>query len=534
MSYTSLVFWAFVSVSILLYFLFPKAHRWWVLLAASWFFYGYSSLRYCYYILFTTATTWGFALLLDKRAEQTKLEVKNHAEWGRPEKKAYKAKRKKQSGQLLLLYVILNIGILVFLKYYTAAMGGINSLLGEAHALPVMRVILPLGISFYTFQSVGYVIDVRNGLVRAEKNFAKVSLFVSFFPQIIQGPISFYDQLAGQLYEGHDFEWNRFARGAELILWGLFKKMVIADRAVNAVHTISDHYTEFNGTALTFSLLMYALQLYVDFSAGIDISRGIAEIIGIDMTENFRRPYFSTSINDYWRRWHISLGGWMKKYIFYPVAVLPALTSASKRIGKSRFGQTRYGSNIAKTFAASVGSLVVFIVVGLWHGSEPRYFFFGLYNGLIIMISVLFKPFFEDLNRWLHIPADSKGMHLFRMLRTFILVLIGYIFDIAPDMAGVKDFLVRMITDQNVQIFLMQKREYVKMSMLDFKVVLFGVLVVLISSVIQETHKKTIREMLEKRPVIRWLLFTSALVLIACFGIYGSHYDPVQFVYAQY
>ncbi|MDO4614493.1 MAG: MBOAT family O-acyltransferase [Lachnospiraceae bacterium] len=534
MSYTSLIFWAFVCACILLYFLFPKAHRWWVLLAASWFFYGYSSLKYCYYILFTTVTTWGFALLLDRMAEQTKSEVKSHSEWGRPEKKAYKEKRKKLSGRMLLLYVILNIGILVFLKYYTAAMGGINSLLGEAHALPVMKLILPLGISFYTFQSVGYVIDVRNGLVRAEKNFAKVSLFVSFFPQIIQGPISFYDQLAGQLYEGHDFDWNRFVSGAELILWGLFKKMLIADRAVNAVHSISDRYSEFNGTSLTFALLMYALQLYVDFSAGIDISRGIAEIIGINMTENFHQPYFSTSINDYWRRWHISLGGWMKKYIFYPVAVLPVLTRASKSIGKSGFGKTRYGSNIAKTLAAAVGSLIVFIVVGIWHGSEARYFFFGLYNGLIIMISVLFKPFFEDINRWLHIPSESKGMYLFRMIRTFILVLIGYVFDIAPNMAGVRAFFVRMLTDQNVHIFMQQKRASVNLSMLDLQVILFGTLVVLVSSVIQETRKVTIREMLKTRPVIRWIILTSAIALIVIFGVYGPNFDSVQFVYAQY
>ena len=313
MSYTSLKFALFVGITAAVYFLFPvKKHRWTVLLVASYVFYLLAGYRYAAYILLTTLSTYLAGILLDKLSGEAKEVLALHKkEWDRDRKKAYKQEMTRKKRRIVTGVLVLNFGILGFLKYYNFFAGSLNDLLGSfgmPFSAPTLKLVLPLGISFYTFQSMGYVIDVYREKVAAEKNIGKLALFVSFFPQIIQGPIGLYDQLAGQLYEPHDFSFTRLKYGCELILWGLVKKMVIADRAVTVISGVLEDYGAYNGTALMLTVLIYALQLYADFSGGIDISRGVAEIFGIHMAENFRRPYFARTISEYWRRWHMSLG----------------------------------------------------------------------------------------------------------------------------------------------------------------------------------------------------------------------------------
>ncbi|MBQ4239270.1 MAG: MBOAT family protein, partial [Ruminococcus sp.] len=399
-----------------------------------------------------------------------------------------------------------------------------------------LKLLMPLGISFYTFQSMGYIVDVYREKVQAQKNPLKLLLFVSFFPQVIQGPISMYDQLAGQLYEGHDFDFTRFKYGCELIMWGFFKKLVIADRAAIAITAVTGSYNKYNGTTLTFTILLYALQLYADFSGGIDISRGVAQIFGIDMIDNFKRPYFSKSINEYWRRWHISLGAWMKEYIFYPVAMSNAFITASKKMKNTRFGGTAAGAHIAKVLPTSVASLIVFLVVGIWHGDSWKFVAFGAWNGIIIMVSILLEPVFKSINDKLHIKPGNVPFMLFQMLRTFLIVLVGYVFDVAPSfMQAMRTFWL-FFTDQSLS------KGYSQISTLglgkkDYLVVLIGAVVILIASLIQENSKNglTIREKLDRRPfILRFAALFVLLISIVVFGIYGSGYDAAAFVYAQF
>ena len=352
LNFASLNFLAFVSVTILLYFLFPlKKQKWVVLLVSSYTFYLLAGYKYAYFIVFTTITTYLTALWLDRISKNSKVKIKqNKAQWSREEKKKYKSSIKIKKRLVMALVLVVNFGILGFLKYYNFFSGSLNDVLGVfgvSFSAPTLNLVLPLGISFYTFQSMGYIVDVYREKVAAEKNPAKLALFVSFFPQIIQGPISFYDQLAHQLYEPHNFDFTRFKHGMELILWGFFKKLVIADRAVIAIQAFQKGNTDFGGTTITFIILLYALQLYADFSGGIDISRGIAQILGIDMVDNFKRPYFAKSINDYWRRWHITLGAWLKNYLFYPIAMSNVFINASKKMKNTKFGATKAGAHLS-------------------------------------------------------------------------------------------------------------------------------------------------------------------------------------------
>ncbi len=540
LNFSSLNFMAFVAGTILLYFLFPlKKQKWVILLVASYVFYLLAGYQYAYFIVFTTVTTYLFALWLDRISVKSKEKIKkNKSEWSRDEKKKYKSSIKVKKRLVMALVLVINFGILAFLKYYNFFSGSLNDLLGVFgvdFSAPTLKLILPLGISFYTFQSMGYIIDVYREKVKPEKNLCKLALFVSFFPQIIQGPISFYDQLAHQLYEPHSFDFTRFKYGIELILWGFFKKLVIADRAVIAIQAFQEGKTDFGGTTITFIILLYALQLYADFSGGIDISRGIAQILGINMVDNFKRPYFAKTINDYWRRWHITLGAWLKNYLFYPIAMSNLFISASKKMKNTKFGATKAGAHIAKVLPTSFASLVVFLVVGIWHGANWKYVAFGLWNGLIIMISILLKPVFDLILAKLRINPKNFFFGVFQMFRTFIVVLVGYVFDVALDLTGSLRMLKRSIFDQNIAEAWSQISNF-GLHKKDYMILLAGTLVIFVVSVIQERHSTTtLREILDKKTVVlRWCLMFAGIVTILVFGIYGPGYNPAEFVYAQF
>ena len=540
MTYTSINFIFFVLVTALLYFALPlKKHKWIVLLAASIFFYLVAGYKYAMFILFTAISTYLIGLWIDKISKNSKaLLKKNKAEWDRETKKKYKNKVKVQKRLVMAFALVLNFGILALLKYFNFFAGSLNDILGNFginFSIPTLALFLPLGISFYTFQSMGYIVDVYREKTAAEKNPLKFMLFVSFFPQIVQGPISIYDQLAHQLYEPHSFDFTRFKHGMMLILWGFFKKLIIADRAVIAINTVTDSYNSYGGSTLLFTILLYSVQLYADFSGGIDISRGVAQIFGIDMIDNFKRPYFSKSINEYWRRWHISLGAWLKNYLFYPVAMSNVFINASKKMKGTRFGKTAAGAHIAKVLPTSVASLIVFLVVGIWHGADWKYVGFGLWNGLIIMVSILLQPVFDIILEKLHINPKAAWYSVFQMLRTFIIVLVGYVFDVAPGINESMNTFKLILTNQSFAQARAQISE-LGLGKKDFIVILVGIIVIFTVSVIQERHPSTtIREMLDKKPfILRFALIFIGIMAVIVYGIYGSGYNPADFVYMQF
>ena len=385
MSYTSLAFALFIIILYPIYYLFPRKNQWIVLLLGSAFFYVYAAKLYSLYILATIITIYLASTGIQKIISETKREVRANKEvWTKEQRKEYKRKQESRSKFILILTLVFNFGILGIIKYAGPALGGL---------------ILPLGISFYTFQSTGYLIDVYRENVEAEKNPLKLALFVSFFPQIVQGPIGEFEKLHNQLTEPHSIKWLDFKLGIQLIVWGLFKKLIIADRAVTLILSFNEnggteahpHEGPYGGTAVLFVIIMYALQLYCDFSGGIDISRGVARLFGIDLAINFRQPYFATTLNDYWRRWHITLGGWMKKYVFYSLATSDLFLKMGRHLSKNS------RKHLGKVLPASLATFVVFILVGIWHGSNLKYLAFGIWNGLVIMISLLLEPWFIQI-----------------------------------------------------------------------------------------------------------------------------------------
>ena len=534
MALMSLKFLALVSVVFIVYYLFPKKYQWTVLLAASYFYYIFTCNKYVIYLAVTTVTTFIGALILQSVKEKADFKLKAHKEdWNKDERKAFKKKTTGRKKLILVSVLLLNFGILAFLKYFGFLAGSVMGLLNDLGLdaqLPRFKFLLPLGISFYTFQAMGYIIDVYRSKVKAEKNIAKFALFVSFFPQIIQGPIGFYSDLAHQLYEPHKFSYDKFKSGGLLILWGIFKKLVIADRAVKIIWLVAPHYEKFSGTMILTTALVYAVQLYADFSGGIDVCRGVAEILGIEMAENFRRPYFSKTLTEYWHRWHITLGAWLRTYLFYPMSI----SSVFLKFGKTLKKKT--SKHIGKVLPTSIASLITFLVIGIWHGASWKYVAFGFWNGAAIMISALLQPFNDKLTEKLRINKENFFYKIFAMIRTFLLVLVGYYFDIATGFSAAIKMMWRSVTDFHISDYAnLACLIPTKLDQYDYIIIGAGTLIILIVSIIEECTGKNLRETLSSKPVIlQWPLYLLLICTIILFGVYGPGTCPSEFVYMQF
>lgn len=532
MSFLQISFWVFLALLLLFYYILPKKYQWICLLIGSYVFYISSGLKTSGYIILTTFFTWGGALLISNINDKKEIELKKNKDSITPKlKKEIKQTAKEKQRKIFWIVIFVNFGILAFLKYFNFVIGNIYSLINNvlsADLQPVvLGLLLPLGISFYTFQSMGYLIDVYNGKYKAEKNLFRFALFVSFFPQIIQGPINRFDKMATDLYESHKFCLRDFQYGLQIILWGLFKKIVIADRAVVIVNEIFDNHKNYGGGIIVVGILFYSLQQYADFSGGIDVAMGVSELFGIHMSENFKRPYFSKSLSEFWRRWHITLGSWMRDYVFYPVALTKSMSKITKASNKY------FGKRIGKVVPVAIANIIVFLIVGIWHGPYWHYVAWGLYNGIIIAFSAFLEPIYDWIKKITKVNTKCFSYNLFQILRTFFIVNLGWYFDRANGFRDSLSMLYCTITNfKATQLF---NGTILKLGLkeIDFKILLVATVILFTISVIQESGIK-VREFLSQQNLIfRWIVF---YVLI--FGVIGLSYTSANssggFMYAQF
>lgn len=372
-------------------------------------------------------------------------------------------------------------------------------------------VIVPLGISFYTLSVIGYIIDVYRGKYKAEKNFFDFILFVSYFPHILQGPIARYDQLSVQLKEKHKFDYDRVAQGMQLMIWGYVKKMIIAERAALFVDSAYANWSVAPGTILVIASILYTIQIYADFSGCVDIVRGISQILGIELIQNFRQPYFSNSINDFWRRWHISLSSWFRDYLYFP-------------LGGNRRGIVRRWINV----------LIVFMVSGFWHGVGVNYIIWGGIHGLYQVIGYILKPLREKICVLARINVTSHLFGVFRVFTTFLLINFAWIFFRLSDMHTIKMILNKMMFDFTPWIFTDGTLYNYGISQNAWGVMLIFVSVLLLVDFLHEKNYK-IRDCVNCMCLpIRWGICIGAIVSIFVFGVYGIGYDVNSFIYMNF
>ena len=421
MLFTSYQFILFVLIALILYYVAPKRIQWIVLLCMNMLFYVYAGLSGIIFIVTTIITTYAGARLICREKDRSVRFIEEHkGDISRDEKKKLKNISLRKQKMFLTIVLFINFGILAVLKYT-------NMFIVTFTTFNTVDFILPMGISFYTFQSTGYMIDVYRGVADAEKNPFRYALFVSFFPQLVQGPISRWNDLKKSLLESHAFSWINIQYGFERILWGYFKKMVIADRAAIGLATIQSDVSVYYGAYAFVGMLLYAIDLYADFTGGIDITIGVAQMFGITLPENFRRPFFSKSIAEYWRRWHITLCAWFKDYLFYPL-------SMSKWMNKvSRWLKKHVGKPVGSRFPVYFSSLTVWFVTGIWHGASWNFVLWGVYYGLFLLLEkFVLQKYLKKIPSWLC------------TVYTMLVVMIGWVFFSQTDFGALGHYLGTM------------------------------------------------------------------------------------------
>ena len=522
MVFTSYEFLGFLALLLLLYYLAPKKLRPPLLLLGSLVFYFFAGAQFLIYISVTAVTVWVCGLLIGKNLEAQSEHIKAHkAELSQEAKKAFREAEKKKRKAWLIAALVLNLGILAAVKYLNFAISNINGIFGTK--LGFTSIAVPLGISYYTFMAIGYLVDVYRGTVKAEKSLWRFALFVSFFPHVIQGPISRYGDLGETLFNGEGFNKENFLRGLERVLWGFFKKLVIADRIFIAVGQIIGDSAKFQGPYIIIGMVLYTLELYADFTGGIDITIGVSQMLGIKVTENFMRPYFSTSLKEYWRRWHITMCSWFRDYVFYPV-------STSRWMGRfTKFSKKHFGQKAGKRIPVYVSSFIVWFSTGLWHGASWNFIVWGLLNWAVLMISEELEPLYSGFHKKLGF-TNGAGYKVFMILRTFLLVTVMNLFDCYATLGETLGSLFSVFRASAWPGFSISA---LGLAASDWAVIGAGCVTMLAVSLL--SVKRPVRERLAEKPyTLRFAVFALLFIITLVVGVYGVGYDSSQFIYTRF
>ncbi len=528
MSYTSYNYlFIFLGVTFIFYTVFPKKYKWTVLLAASAVFYLINSGCLAVFLLIAAVSVYLAGIFINRINDAFALAKKSLEKEERKKLKTIAAKQKKA---VLTLAASVTFGILLVLKYsgfFVSVIEDAAAHFGIKAEFTAFKFMLPLGISYYTLQAVGYITDVYRGKYRAEENFGKLLLFLSFFPQITEGPIGRYDLLSETLFKGHSFDYDRFTKGLQRMAWGLFKKMVIADRVNIFVSEVFGSYQKYSGSIILFGGVLYTLQIYAEFSGCMDIVIGSAELFGVKLSENFRRPFFSKSVAEFWRRWHITLGAWLKDYVFYSVS----LSKPFMRL--SRFAKEHTNEFFGSVLPASFAMFFTWFGIGFWHGAGFKYIAYGLYYYALMMLGMYSGPLFDKLFAAVHINRNSKPLNLFGILRTLALVVCGMML-FRAETAGIwLDMLKRVFTCFGGGTFSTDVL-LCGMDINDFAVTALGAALMLLIGILQEKGINVRDSVAGLVLPLRWAVYAGLVFSVIIFGAYGVGYDAVDFIYGQF
>jgi len=499
MLFNSYNFLVFFPIVVLVYFVMPKRFRYIWLLAASYYFYMGWNAKYALLLLTSTVITYLsglFMAIVEERYSQS-LERMTRL------KKA-----------IVAVSFLSNLSILFFFKYFDFAIINMNRILGVLHIEllnPQFSVLLPVGISFYIFQALSYTMDVYRGEIYAEKNFFKYALFVSFFPQLVAGPIERSKNLLKQLSEDHDFDYRRMVEGLVIMTWGFFLKLVIADRVAIFVDTVYGTDVLYDGKYLLIASVLFAVQIYCDFAGYSTIAIGAAMVLGVRLMENFNCPYFATTVAEFWRRWHISLSSWFRDYLYIPL-----------------------GGNRKGTLRKYVNTMIVFLVSGLWHGASWSYVIWGGLNGFYQVVGGVLSPIKKRFAE--KFPKANAGilMRVIRTFVTFVLVDFAWIFFRAKSLTQAKGILLRILDMNNPELLANGSLFDMGLNRQNFIVLGIAIVVLLIADIAKYKGIKVREIVLSWNIVFRWGFLLISVMSILIFGVWGSGYQETNFIYFQF
>lgn len=481
-SFTFIIFFIVVS---LLYFLLPKRARWLLLLVASCIFYMAWNVYLLALILFTIFVNYFTALRISK------------------------AKSERRRKQTLITAIIIDFGLLFVFKYLGFMNETLLALFGDSWPIETLNIILPMGISFYTFQAAAYTIDVYRGDIKPERHFGIYALFVMFFPQLVAGPIERSANLLPQFRKKHDFDLKRIVSGVRIMLWGFFKKIVIADRAAIAVNTIYNSATDYTGLYLTAATLLFTFQIYCDFSGYSDIAKGCARVLGFDLMDNFKNPYLSKSIKEFWKRWHVSLSTWFMDYVYIP-------------LGGNREGKAKKYRNL----------LVTFLVSGLWHGANWTFVLWGGLHGLYQIIGQMTLKTRNSVKKKLRIYDNSFG-GLISTVITFGLVCVGWVFfraNTASDAVYIVSHMAQGITGWWDRQYIYEALTGMGLNLYEVLMLGLAILFLVVSEIF--SGKNCVYDVVERKNMaVRLIFYIITAVFILSAGVF---YEAGAFIYFQF
>lgn len=527
MSYQSLQFIIFAGVALLAYYLVKRKYQKHVLLIANLVFYVFSGIEYLPFIAITVFSTYwtGKRISCIYREADAQLKISTDSS----QKKLLRAKSKAAAKRILAIGMAVTIGLLAVCKYTGFLLENLNVLFSALSIpqIPTFRMLLPLGISFYSFMALSYVLDVYWKRYPAEESFLTYAAYLSYFPHVVQGPIDRFNEFKDQIKEGIAFSYQNLTFGAQLMLWGFFKKLVIADRLGLFVDTVFENWTQFDGFVLIAAVALYSIQIYTDFSGCIDIVTGVSEMFGIRLRKNFNHPYFSRTMGEFWRRWHISLQEWFKDYIYFPVSSSSLIRKAKK------YFKEKNQKRASELFTACFPILIVWMVTGIWHGAAWKYVAWGIFHAILLISSKVLEPIFASVNQRLKIRTESLPWHLWQMLRTFFLCCVGRVFFRAENLHTAFAMIPKMLLPKATLNILLNPPVSYGISIENIIVSAAAILILLIVDIIQE--RIHIRESLARRNIaLRWILIYGCLFVVLLFGLYGPGYGASGFIYEQF
>ena len=521
-SYSFVILWA---ITFAMYYLVPKKLQWYVLLVASILFYVIGLKGFPINLLLTGLTTYGCGLFLRRNLVQEKAEAAQCAD--KESRKALKEVFRKKRKHVQIIYFAFNLGLLVFYKYAVIAVPFAEKMTGF-HAGFLEKVIMPIGISFYTLTAMGYVVDVGRENCKVETNFLKVVLFLAYFPSVTQGPFNRFDKMKDQFEKSHDFEYDRMLRGIQRFVWGAFKKLVIADRIgifVDRVYGVE--VSSVPGSIFACATVLYMLQLYADFSGYIDMAMGVSETFDIMLPENFKRPYFAKSVAEFWRRWHITLGTWFKDYVMFSFV----MSDPGRKIGKACRNKW---NNIGRHVVPIIGTMLVWFFTGIWHGRTISYMLWGIYYGVIMSISLVLEPSYALWKEKLRIKDGNKLWTLFCMVRTWLIVFVADVLIRSESLMQTGAIYVSFFTRLGLGSLISKEITSYGLNKYDF-MLLFAVLLAWLAVSVLEEKGEDVRSYLAARPMfVRWACYYVVVLLLLVTGIYGGSYDTAAFMYQSF
>ncbi len=496
MLFNSWQFLVFFPVVLIAYYILPQKARKYFLLIASLYFYMNWSASYVVLILFSIVATYLGGIFIERINENKK-----------PQSEKIKAKK-----TVLISVLAVNLAILFVFKYFNfffARLFQVIGLVGLELQVPYLNLLLPVGISFYTFQALSYTIDVYRGTIKAEHRFVNYALFVSFFPQLVAGPIERSKNLLPQIDDLSGFDFDNFKQGLKIMLYGFFQKVVIADNISAVVNTVFNDVQNYYGAQVLMASVLFAVQIYCDFSGYSLIAVGCAKCMNVKLMYNFKNPYFSRTIKEFWARWHISLSQWFKDYLYIP-------------LGGNRKGALRTNINV----------FIVFAVSGLWHGAELTFLFWGFLHGFYQIVGSLTNNVRAKMRKALHINENKAFYNIYSRLITFLLAAFAFIFFRANSMGESVVILKNLL---NLQYY---SAQYFNLSNLGVDntqavVILLALLLLFVCSYLQYTGKYESLSKITPAP-IRWAGYIAAVNLILIFGNYGPAGTASQFIYFQF